>query len=177
VNEPTGRYRVSADASFPEKQKLAKKSELVIKVRSEENRKVIPNVAVTVTGFDRRIRQPDVADPNRPTFVINGRPADIGGFPETQEAAPKGGETAYVGTWALGPLRPGKTKTFKWTVTAVYAGKYTIKYRVAAGLNGKAKAVAVSGGPVGGQFKGEVSGAAPASRIADDGKTVIEGTR
>jgi hypothetical protein len=177
VSEPTGRYRVSADASFPEKQKLAKKSELVIKVRSEENRKVIPNVAVTVTGFDRRIRQPDVADPNRPTFVINGRPADIGGFPETQEAAPKGGETAYVGTWALGPLKPGKTKIFKWTVTAVYAGKYTLKYRVAAGLNGKAKAVAVSGGPVGGQFKGEVSGTAPASRIADDGKTVIEGTR
>jgi hypothetical protein len=177
VSEPTGRYRVGAKASFPTKQKLAKKSELVVKVRNEENRKVIPNVAVTVTGFDRRIKQPDVADPNRPTFVINGRPADIGGFPETQEAGPKGGETAYVGTWALGPLGAGKTKTFKWSVTAVYAGKFTLSYRVAAGLNGKAKAVSVSGGPVGGRFKGTVSGAAPASRVADDGKTVIEGTR
>jgi hypothetical protein len=175
--EPDANFRVSAHASFPGKQKLAKKSELRVTVRNEENRKVIPNIAVTVRGFDHKIKQADVADPNRPTFVINGHPAQIGGFPETQEAGPKGGETAYVGTWALGPLRPGKTKTFKWSVTAVYAGKYDVTYRVAAGLNGKAKAVAVSGGPVAGSFKGTVSGAAPASRIADDGKTVIQGTR
>ena len=178
AEEPTGRFAVSADASFPSKQKLAKRSTLAIRVRNDENRKTVPNVAVTIDGFDTRIRQQGVADPTRPVFVINGRPKSIGTFPETKEDGPQGGETAYVGTWALGPLGPGKTKTFKWNVTAVRPGPYRITYRVAAGLNGKAKAVSVVGdNPVGGSFSGRISDAAPQTRIADDGKTVIEGTR
>jgi hypothetical protein len=176
-DEPTGTYRVTATASFPGQQKLAKRSQLVIKVRNEENRKTIPNVAVTLRGFDTKTKQSDVADPNRPIFVINGRPVKIGAFPESAEAAPNGGTTAYVDTWALGTLRAGKTKVFKWTVTAVKAGPYNLRYRVAAGLNGKAKAVAVGGGPVRGGFKGEVSGTPPRTRVSDDGKTVIRGTR
>jgi hypothetical protein len=176
--EPKGNFAVSATATFPKNQKLAKQSELVIKVRNEENRKAIPNVAVTVNGFDTRIQQEGVADPTRPIFVINGRPKNIGTFPETKEDGPVGGETAYVNTWALGKLGAGKTKTFKWNVTAVRAGPYKITYRVAAGLAGKAKAVSVVGNnAVGGSFKGTVSNKAPQTRVADDGKTVIEGTR
>ena len=49
--------------------------------------------------------------------------------------------TAYSNTWALGALQPGQTATFDWGVTAVKAGTYVVQYRVAAGLNGKAKAV------------------------------------
>ena len=158
---PSGKFAVSADASFPSDQKLAKRSTLAITVRNDENRKAIPNVAVTVNGFDTRIRQQGVADPTRPVFVINGRPKSIGTFPETKEDGPVGGETAYVNTWALGRLGPGKTKTFKWNVTAVRAGPYKITYRVAAGLNGKARAVSVVGdNPVGGQFNGRISDAA-----------------
>jgi hypothetical protein len=48
--------------------------------------------------------------------------------------------TAYTNTWALGPLRRDQVKTFIWRVTAVKPGIHTIKYTVAAGLNGKAKA-------------------------------------
>jgi hypothetical protein len=176
-DEPTGSYRVTANASFPGKQKLAKRSELVIKVRNEENRRVIPNIAITVRGFDTKTKQSDVADPDRPIFVINGHPAKIGGFPESKEDVPSGSTTAYVDTWALGPLKPGRTRVFKWSVTAVKAGPYKLRYRVAAGLNGKAKAVAVGGGPVRGGFKGEVSNAPPQTRVSDDGKTVIRGTR
>jgi hypothetical protein len=177
-NEPEGKFAVSADASFPSNQKLAKRSTLAIRVRNDENRRAIPNVAVTLTGLDTRIKQQGVADPSRPVFVINGRPKNIGTFPETKEDGPVGGETAYVGTWALGRLGPGKTKTFKWNLTAVRPGPYKITYRVAAGLNGKAKAVSVVGDrPVGGSFKGTISAKAPQTRIADDGKTVIEGTR
>ncbi len=166
------------DASFPSSQKLAKESELVIKVRNEENRRSIPNVAVTVDGFDTRIKQEGVADPERPVFVINGRPKSIGTFPETKEDGPAGGETAYVNTWALGPLGPGKTKTFRWRVTAVRPGPYKLSYRVAAGLNGKAKAVSVVGdNKISGSFEGKISSKAPQTRVADDGKTVIEGTR
>jgi hypothetical protein len=176
--EPSGNFAVSADATFPSNQKLAKRSTLAIRVRNDENRKAIPNVAVTLTGLDTRIRQQGVADPTRPVFVINGRPKNIGTFPETKEDGPVGGETAYVNTWALGRLGPGKTKTFKWNVTAVRPGPYRITYRVAAGLNGKARAVSVVGDhPVRGSFRGTISDEAPQSRIADDGKTVIEGTR
>lgn len=175
--EPTGAYRVSANASFEPGQKLAKRSQLVIKVRNEENRKAIPNVAVTLQGFSTKIGQEDVSDPSRPIFVINGRPANIGTFPETKEDGPRGGETAYVDTWALGRLGPGKARIFKWDVTAVRAGPYRVTYRVAAGLNGKAKAIAVGGGPVRGGFRGRVSDTPPDTRVGDDGKSVVQGTR
>lgn len=178
-NEPEGDFAVSVvDATFPSEQKLAKRSTLEIRVRNDENRKTIPNIAVTVDGFDTRIRQQGVADPTRPVFVINGRPKSIGTFPETKEDGPAGGETAYVNTWALGRLGPGKTKTFRWNVTAVRPGPYKISYRVAAGLTGKAKAVSVVGNrDVGGTFSGRISDRAPQSRVADDGRTVVEGTR
>ena len=49
---------------------------------------------------------------------------------------------------------------------------------MAAGLNGKARAVSVVGdNPVAGEFTGTISDEAPQSRVAEDGKTVIEGTR
>lgn len=177
VGEPSARFEVTAKSSFPGKQGLAKRSTLVISVRNEEARRTIPNVAVTVRGFDTRIKQEGVADPKRPVFVINGQPKKIGTFPETKEAAPAGGETAYVDTWALGKLGPGKVKNFKWSVTAVRSGPYKLTFTVAAGLNGKAKAVGVGGGAVRGTFAGTVSQKAPQTRVADDGKTVIEGTR
>lgn len=178
ANEPEGKFRVSVVSDkFPEKQKLAKRSTLEIKVRNEEAKRTVPNIAVTVKGFDERRKDPDLADPKRPVFVINGVPKEIGGFPESKDAAPEGGETAYVGTWALGPLKPGQTKTFRWSVSAVRAGPYELTYEVAAGLDGKAKAVAPSGGIPKGQFAGNISNAAPDSRIADDGKSIVSGTR
>ena len=78
-------------------------------------------------------------------------------------------------TWALGPLKPGRQKMFRWSVTAVRPGRYRITYRVAAGLDGKAKAVGVGGSAPAGLFIGHVEDEAPDTRIAEDGKTVIEG--
>ena len=72
----------------------------------------IPNIGLTVNGFDERSKQPDLADPNRPVFAINGVQVQIAGFPESKEAAPRGCDTAYVNTWACGPLKPNETKTF-----------------------------------------------------------------
>jgi hypothetical protein len=176
-DEPSGRYEIEvAEASFPERQKLAKRSDLVIKVRNAGT-KTIPNIAVTVDGFSRRKDDPDLADPNRPIFVINGQPKEIGGFPESKEAAPEGGETAYVSTWALGKLKAGREKTFRWSVTAVDAGRFRIKYKVAAGLDGKAKAVDANGNPPAGVFAGTISDEPPDARVAEDGETVVSGTR
>jgi hypothetical protein len=176
-SEPKGNFKVEVThASFPEQQKLAKRSNLVITVRNRGD-KTIPDLAVTVGGFDTRVDNPDLADPIRPIFVVNGKPETIGGFPEAKEAAPGGGETALVNTWALGKIKPGAETTFKWTVTAVKAGPFRIKYVVAAGLQGKAKAVAPDGGRPQGVFSGTVSNTPPQSRVADDGHTVINGTR
>jgi hypothetical protein len=177
ADEPKGRFPVEVlKASFPENQKLAKRSNLVITVRNAGD-KTIPNVAVSVTGFSKREQNAELADPNRPLFVINGVPRSIGSFPESQEASPRGGETAYVGTWALGKLAPGRERTFRWGVTAVKAGPFRIKYTVAAGLDGKAKAVDANGRRPVGTFAGTISDKPPVTRVADDGKTVVHGSR
>ncbi len=77
---------------------------------------------------------------------------------ETQEVSPPGGaQTAYVNTWALGALAPGKTRTFVWQVVPVKAGTYTVHYSVAAGLAGKAKARLASGAPAAGQFAVDIA--------------------
>ncbi|HEY1332890.1 MAG TPA: hypothetical protein VGF31_01460 [Myxococcaceae bacterium] len=177
-NEPEGDFPVElVSATFPAKQKLAQRSDLVITVRNAGD-ETIPNIAVTVTGFDFRLDNPDVADPVRPQFAVNGVPREIGGFPEAKDASPLGCDTAYVDTWACGPLKPGKAHRFRWSVTAVVAGPYNVAYKVAAGLDGKAKATGPNGGPAPkGSFKGTVSNAAPKTRVSDDGKTVVTGTR
>jgi hypothetical protein len=177
-NEPEGNYPVEVvRATFPEQQKLAKSSDLVVTLRNA-GRSTIPNIAVTVNGLDERKTDPDLADPSRPVFALNGVHVEIAGFPEAKDASPRGCDTAYVNTWACGPLRPNQQKTFRWSVTAVRAGDFDINWRVAAGLDGKAKAVAPDGGPTPrGQFSGTISDEAPDVRVADDGKTIVNGTR
>jgi hypothetical protein len=176
-NEPEGRFEVEVvSATFPEAQKLAKRSDLEITVRNAGD-KTIPNIAVTVRGFDTRLDNPDLADPERPIFVINGQPKRIGDFAESKPLAPEGGDTAYVDTWALGRLKPGGDKTFSWNVTAVRAGPYRLSYRIAAGLDGKAKAVDSRGAAPTGVFIGTVEDEPPDTRVAEDGVTVVEGTR
>jgi hypothetical protein len=173
-DEPEGNFAVEVVSSeFPAKQKLAQSSDLVITVRNAGD-ETVPNIAVTLRGLDYRATQPDLAAADRPQFAVNGVPREIGGFPEAKDATPLGCDTAYVNTWACGPLKAGDERTFVWKVTAVKAGPYELTWRVAAGLDGKAKAVGVDGGgaPTG-TFTGTVSDAAPEVRIADDGKTVV----
>jgi hypothetical protein len=159
ASEQSGNYKVQVvEAKFPAQQALAKRSLMTITVKNVDT-KTIPNIAVTVKSFDTMKNDPTLADPRRPVFIVN--------------TGPSGGDTSYVGTSALGPLKPGQTKTFKWDVTAVVAGKYSLKYAVAAGLNGKAKAVLAGGRMPRGEFNGTVSGKAPQAKVADDGKTVV----
>jgi hypothetical protein len=159
-NEPEGNFKVEiVQAKFPDSQSLAKRSEMVIAVKNVDS-KTIPNAAVTVNSFDQRSNDPNLADPSRPLFVLN--------------SGPHGGDTSYVGTWALGPLKPGQVKTFKWDVTAVKAGPYRLTYKVNAGLAGKAKAVLASGERPTGEFTGSISNKAPSARVDDDGNVVSD---
>jgi hypothetical protein len=126
ADEPSGTFQVAVvRASFPTKQHLAQPERFVIAVRNTGH-EAVPNVAVTVSSFAERSEQAGLADPERAVWII--------------DSSPSGGDTAYVNTWALGRLAPGQTRRFVWRVTAVKAGTHTVKWQVAAGLNGKAKA-------------------------------------
>jgi hypothetical protein len=178
ADEPEGEFPVQVlNASFPERQKLAQSSNLVITVRNAGT-ETIPNIALTVDGFSYRRDDPDLADRERPRFAVNGVPVEIAGFPEAKDATPRGCDTAYVNTWACGPLRPDARTTFRWSVTAVQAGRFKIEWRVAAGLDGKARAVSAGGGQApSGSFAGSVSRRAPQTRIGEDGRTIVSGSR
>lgn len=141
--EPKGTWKVDViSASFPGRQTLAQTSELRITVKNLEQ-KALPNLAVTVDGFEQRSEDPDLSDPDRPRWVV--------------EQPPDNSTTAFTNTWAVGSLQGGATKTLVWKVTSVRAGTYTLRYRVAAGLNGKAKATLVDGDPASGSFIARVS--------------------
>lgn len=177
-NEPEGDFDVEVTkATFPETPKLGRSADMAITVRNTGS-ETVPNLAVTVNGFNRRSTQQNLGDPNRPRFAVSGVPVSIGGLPEARDSTPPGCGTAYVNTWACGPLKAGDERTLRWTVTPVVAGPYEIKYRVAAGLTGKARAVVAGGDSAPeGSFSGVVSGKPGHSQIAADGHTVIDEPR
>jgi hypothetical protein len=164
ANEPSGKFKVAVvQHSFPPNQKLAKRSTLVIAVKNIDS-KALPNPSVTIDSFNRNSTQANLADASRPVFIVN--------------RGPYGGATANQATSAFGrELKPGATATFKWSVTAVQAGRYKIKWTVSAGLYGKAVAVDRLGREnPSGFFVGKISNAAPHSTVNfKNGKTVEGG--
>jgi hypothetical protein len=167
VNEKSGSYRVEvANATFPAKQSIAEPTEMRIEVRNADT-KPLPDVAVTIEtsakgaaggapeAFASDIQDPSVSDRSRPIWVV--------------DQGPGGGDTAYTNTWALGPLKAGETRTFRWKVTAVKPGDYTVEYAVSPGLNGKAKA---AGGAGTGSFKVSIDDSPPSARVGSDGEVI-----
>lgn len=142
ASEPHASFPVRiVQASFPRVQAVAHNSTLILRVRNAGLR-TMPNVAVTMDSFSYKSNYPGLADRERPVWIIDEGP---GVKPKqlvlTQTIDPPGGgQTAFVNTWALGPLPPGRTRTFVWHVTPVKSGLHTIDYTVNAGLNGKAHA-------------------------------------
>jgi hypothetical protein len=60
-----------------------------------------------------------------------------------------------------------------WGVTAVWAGHHTVAWQVAAGLNGKAKAVLADGTKPRGTFNVIVSARPQQSYVNNQGKIVV----
>jgi hypothetical protein len=143
-DDPTGTFKVDVPrASFPGNQRLAQESTLEITVVNKDSRE-IPRLAVTVDGFSQRHDDATLADPNRPIWIINEPPFDA--------------DSALTNTWSLGPVAPGQSRTFTWKVTPVRSGTYSVRYRVAAGLYGKAKVEdTATGGAPSGSFIARVS--------------------
>lgn len=138
ADEPAGDFKMSVvQSSFPRSQSLAETSPLRITVRNDGT-ETVPNVALTVDGISAQSAPADNADRERPVWIVN--------------EGPHGGVTAYVNTWALGPLRPSEQRTFTWSLTAIRSGVHTLRYRAAAGLDGKARASAASPGALDGSI-------------------------
>jgi hypothetical protein len=159
AGEPAGTFAMKVvRASFPTAQSIARPASFELEVRNTGAR-AVPNVAVTVDSFDYSSHYPGLAADKRPVWVIERGPGAIAKPPvNTQEVSvPGGGQTAYVNTWALGALAPGKTRSFTWRVVPVKAGAYTVHYTVAAGLAGKANARLASGTPLQGQFAVDIA--------------------
>ena len=163
ADEPEGEFNVEVvEASFPTEQRLAQESQMRIVVRNAGDQ-AVPNVAVTIEpiqdegapaalAFEEAAANPRLANPSRPVWIL--------------DAGPPGGATAYTNTWALGRLAPGASKRFVWNVTAVKAGPHAVRYTVAAGLDGKAKAILPGGERATGEFQVNIAGEPSQSRLA-----------
>jgi hypothetical protein len=188
ASEPSGTFPVEiSTASFPTSQRLAQHTQLVISVRNAGS-KAIPNVAVTITdpklgtavnGFSRQLTQPGLANRSRPVWVVERPPGSCSGVSgySCQAGGAGGAASAYANTWVLGRLPPGRTATFKWALTAVSTGTYEIHYRVAAGLNGKAKAQLSGGGVPAGTFTVKISGKPSSTYVTGSGQIVTSSRR
>jgi hypothetical protein len=197
ANEPEGNFPVSiVSADFPSKQALARNTNLTLAVENSGD-KAIPDLAITIfttsnastsestttTGttatstsqelptsqgsFSVRSEQEGLAIPFRPVWILEE------GFPKLAgQTASAGAEAAQTDTYAFGELPAHQTKQIVWNVTPVQAGTYTVHYRVAAGLEGKAKAVTADGSVPEGEFVVRISSAAPQTRVDNSGRVV-----
>jgi hypothetical protein len=187
AHEAHGKFKVSVPvAMFPAAQHISGHTHLVIAVRND-GRKTIPDVAVTIcnvtcaypgprgAGTNAQAFASDVggqylANSSRPNWVVDQGPGKCGY--NCKGGGAGAGVTTYSNTWALGGLRPGKTLTFKWSVTAVASGTHVIAWQVAAGLNGNARAVLANGSRPGGKFTVTVQKAPAQSYVNNRGQIV-----
>lgn len=178
VNEPTGTYDVRVtEAAFPSVQDLGQTSLLRLNVRNT-GEKTVPTLAVTISiagkqgqtsslPFGIHDPTPGVAQPDRPVWVLAAT------YPRLQgSSSPGGASTSNPKTFAFGPLKPGKTTKAVWKLSAVKAGDYTLRYSVAAGLSGEAKAKTRGGVAPGGSFVTEITSVPPDTEVTDSGEVV-----
>jgi hypothetical protein len=166
ADEPRADFALDVvSASFPTEQTLAEQSTLAIEVRNPSAEEAVPEVAVTIEtaargagaapiAFGQRDPDPRLADSDRPVWIV--------------DAPPRGADSAYVNTWRLGRLPAGASHRFQWRVTAVQAGAFRLQYRVAPGLDSKARLAAGSKRPRG-SWDVMISGAPPEVRVRADG--------
>jgi hypothetical protein len=167
AKEQKGTYPVEVTrVSFPRKQAVARDTRLVLVVRNTGSQ-TMPNVAVAVDSFYYRSDYPHLAVNKRPVWIVNTGPGPVAKpAVESEEINPPGGgETAFVNTWALGPLAAGHQVRFVWRVTPVKSGRHTLIYTVAAGIDGKSVAQLAGGGKPVGKLVARIAPAPPRTHV------------
>ncbi len=178
ADQPAGTYDVRVtEAGFPAEQRLGQTSLLRLGFRNT-GKKTVPALAVTISiagkegqasslPFAIRDPQPGLAQADRPVWVLAATYPRLFG-----SADPGGASTSNRKTFAFGPLEPGATTKAVWKLSAVKAGNFTLRYGVAAGLSGTAKARTTGGVAPGGSFVTEISSIPPDVEVTDGGEVV-----
>jgi hypothetical protein len=177
-NEAAGTYEIDVgEAYFPTEQRLGETSTLRLAIRNT-GEKTVPNLTVTVSiaspdGRDSSLPfgihdpQEGLAQADRPVWVL------AHSYPRlTASDKPGGASTSNRKTFAFGPLKPGEATELLWKLSAVKAGKYTLVYRVGAGLSGEAKAETSGGVAPGGSFVAAITPETPETEVTDSGRIV-----
>lgn len=165
------------DLTFKPAQAVARPATMRIKVRNADT-KTIPDIAVTLDSFYYTSTYPELAADKRPVWVVERGPGKVSTPPVQSQAIspPGGGQTAYVNTWALGPLAPGATQTFEWKVVPVKSGAHRVHLRIEAGLAGKAKAALPNGDELKSTFEAHIAPAPPSTHVDPSTGKVVAGT-
>jgi len=178
AKEPKGTYAVEVvRASFPRRQAVARDTRLELVVRNAGSQ-TIPNVAATVDSFYYRSDYPRLAVSKRPVWIVNTGPGAVANPPvESEQVNPHGGgETAFVNTWALGPLPAGRRARFVWHVTPVKSGRHTIHYAIAAALDGKSVAQLAGGGAPTGRLFARIAPLPPRTHVNPETGQIAPGS-
>jgi hypothetical protein len=177
-NEAVGTYEVNvAEAVFPTEQRLGETSDLRLGMRNT-GEQTVPNLTVTIGIAGREGRESSLpfgihdpleglAQADRPVWVLGQS------YPRLADSdEPGGASTSNRKTFAFGPLKPGEAIEAVWKLSAVRAGKYTLVYRIDAGLSGEAKAETSSGVAPGGSFVTEITAETPETEVTNSGQIV-----
>lgn len=190
ATEPSGKFPVKiTQARFPAHQRVSDRTDLVLGVQNV-GKKTLPDLAVTIytgetkaqgTGpgpaqgsFSIRLDNPALANPSRPVWILeNEYPKLLGNgvtLSNVSRAPTAGAAAAQTDTFQFGPVKPGSSKLIDWRVTPAATGTYTVHYEVAAGLQGKAKAVTPGGAPVKGEFVVTITAKPPQTCVSGSGQ-------
>lgn len=122
-------------------------------------------------------QQEGLAIPSRPVWILEqGYPRELdtpaNTPPPGEITGGSGAEAAQTNTFSFGAFEPDDTKTIVFRVTAVQPGDYTVRYRLAAGLQGNAVAVNEDGSVPEGEFVVVITDEPPQTRVDDKGNVV-----
>lgn len=162
---PEATYTVAVPVvEFPRRQDLAEDSVVTIAVRNTGEEE-IPNLTATIeagrdgtqaAAFGTLNTQKGLASRSRPVWIVDE------GF----------GATAFANTWAIGPVAPGETRTFRWRISSTRAGRWNVAWRLAGGLGNKARVELEDGEPARGSVDVDVSGLPGQARVDENGDVV-----
>lgn len=181
--ERAGTYDVRVtEASFPGEQDLGETSLLRLGFRNT-GEETVPALAVTISIVGKRgdtsslpfaihDPTPGLAQAERPVWVLAATYPRLFGSPD-----PGGASSANRKTFVFGKLKPDQTIKAVWKLSAVREGRYTLRYSVAAGLSGKAKARTEGGVAPGGTIVAEITSELPETEVTDSGEVVEKSER